>query len=49
MPTFDEIISVPLTEAEKRQFLAEQAFMREVEWAAKHLQKPDNDLWGDGK
>lgn len=32
-PAFSEIIEQPLSEADKNTFLAEQSFMRQVEWS----------------
>ena len=43
-PTYAEILSLDLTEAQARQFMAEQAHMRQVEWDAKY-KIPRGDLF----
>ena len=35
-PAFEEIIAMPLSEADKNTFLADQAFIRSLEWAVRH-------------
>ena len=35
-PEFSEIIKQPLSEADKNTFLAEQSFMRQIDWAVYH-------------
>ena len=44
-PTYEQIIERTLSAAEIKRFMAEQAFMRQVEWAAKH-NIPTGDLFG---
>jgi hypothetical protein len=45
-PTFEQIIADPATDAEKSQFMAEQEFMRSIEWNARNLNTlPLNDFW----
>ena len=43
VPAFDDIR--PLSDAEADQFMAEQEFMRQVEWTVKHQQIPRGDLF----
>lgn len=47
IPTFEQILSTPMTDTDKAQFMAEQEFIRQVDWAAKNLKvSPLNELWG---
>ena len=41
---FSEIIEQPLSEADKNTFLAEQSFMRQIEWSLVH-----HDLFSEVK
>ena len=43
VPDFDDIR--PLSDAEADQFMAEQEFMRQAEWAVKNQQIPRGDLF----
>ncbi len=45
-PTFDEILSQSISEAQAAQFLAEQQHARDVEWRKKHGQNP-MELFGN--
>lgn len=47
--TFEQILDTEVSEAEKAQFLAEQQFLRSLEWEVKNLKiTPPVDLWGTG-
>lgn len=43
VPAFEDI--QPLTDAQAAQFMAEQQFIRQVEWAVKNQQIPRGDLF----
>lgn len=46
IPTFDEIVSQSISEAQAAQFLAEQQHQRNVEWERKHGKNP-MELFGN--
>lgn len=46
IPSFDEIVNRPPTDAQAKQFLAEQQHQRDVEWDRKHGKNP-MELFGN--
>ena len=48
IPSFEAILATPVTEAEARQFMADNQFKRDQEWARKNKQNP-MELFGNCK
>lgn len=48
IPSFDEIVNRPPTDAQAKQFLAEQQHQRNLEWDKKHGKNP-MELFGNCK
>lgn len=46
IPSFDEIVNRPVTDAQATQFLAEQQHQRNLEWERKHGKNP-MELFGN--